>query len=299
MWVQKVGAGVQALAYSPDGRFLYSADRGDCITRWDLAERRGSHLFLVWHESMYGLFFAAGGRFLVTRSPTPVVWEVAEQRIVAQIAVEWPAPCSMRAHPIDGTILLLNSGRGSGMQTWDPGTRDFGPAPTGWPDLGPLEAFDVSPDGATAALLGRDTRGVVLVDEAGGRMRAVSTSLRVDWGHSRVDWVRFSPDGKVLAVADGVGFGLHDLTGDRFLQVDGAARTGPVPIFAFHPTAPVFAALNRERLLTLFHRETGQPIRSFDFALGRKVECVAFAPDGLTCAVGGSNKQFAVFDVDL
>ena len=32
---------------------------------------------------------------------------------------------------------------------------------------------------------------------------------------------------------------------------------------------------------------------------GGGVDAVAFAPDGLTRAVGGSNKQFAVFDVDM
>jgi hypothetical protein len=29
------------------------------------------------------------------------------------------------------------------------------------------------------------------------------------------------------------------------------------------------------------------------------VNCFAFAPDGLTCAVGGSGRQFVVFDVDV
>jgi WD40 repeat protein len=84
-------------------------------------------------------------------------------------------------------------------------------------------------------------------------------------------------------------------------------RAGPVDIdnrhgeraFAFHPTAPVFVAIDRSKNLTLFSAETGAPIRSLDFALGRNVNCAAFSPDGLTCAVGGSNKQFAVFDVDL
>ena len=69
--------------------------------------------------------------------------------------------------------------------------------------------------------------------------------------------------------------------------------------FAFHPTAPVFIAINRDKHLTFFGTETGEALRSLDFALGRYVQCVAFSPDGLTCAVGGSNKQFAVFDVDL
>ena len=70
-------------------------------------------------------------------------------------------------------------------------------------------------------------------------------------------------------------------------------------VLAFHPTAPLFASLNPNKELTLFSLETGAPVRSLDFALGRFVQCVAFAPDGLTCAVGGSNRQFAVFDVDV
>src|SRR5207253_264528 len=70
------------------------------------------------------------------------------------------------------------------------------------------------------------------------------------------------------------------------------------PCFTFHPTAPLFTGLNPDKVLTLFSSETGEPIRSLDFALGKRVTCVAFAPDGLTCAVGGSNRQFAVFDVE-
>jgi hypothetical protein len=40
-------------------------------------------------------------------------------------------------------------------------------------------------------------------------------------------------------------------------------------------------------------------VRSFDFEQGSRVRCACFAPDGLTCAVGGSNGRFTVFDVDL
>jgi WD40 repeat protein len=70
-------------------------------------------------------------------------------------------------------------------------------------------------------------------------------------------------------------------------------------LFAFNPTLPVFVGLNAKKVLTLFSTGTGEPIRSLDFALGKKVKCVCFSPDGLTCAVGGSNKQFAIFDIDV
>ena len=38
-------------------------------------------------------------------------------------------------------------------------------------------------------------------------------------------------------------------------------------------------------------------IRSFNWNLG-KVRCVVFAPDGMTCAAGGSSGQVVVWDVD-
>jgi hypothetical protein len=62
-------------------------------------------------------------------------------------------------------------------------------------------------------------------------------------------------------------------------------------------------------LLSLVSLETGEELRTLDFDAGKPppqqslrfspVTCAAFSPDGLTCAVGGSNKQFAVFDVDV
>ena len=45
--------------------------------------------------------------------------------------------------------------------------------------------------------------------------------------------------------------------------------------------------------------QTGQPARTLEHILPRYAQCVAFAPDGAKCVVGGSNKQFIAFDVDL
>jgi hypothetical protein len=82
------------------------------------------------------------------------------------------------------------------------------------------------------------------------------------------------------------------------VRVESVPSYAPWSIIAFHPTAPMFAAVKSRRELTLFRLDTGEIVRSFDFGIGF-VESVCFSPDGLTCAVGGSNKQFAVFDVDL
>jgi WD40 repeat protein len=60
----------------------------------------------------------------------------------------------------------------------------------------------------------------------------------------------------------------------------------------------MFAAVSVDRVLTYWSLETGEQIRTVDFALGRYAQCVTFSPDGSRCAVGGSNKQFIVFDVE-
>ncbi|HJZ60123.1 MAG TPA: hypothetical protein VKE74_34595 [Gemmataceae bacterium] len=113
---------------------------------------------------------------------------------------------------------------------------------------------------------------------------------------SRVDAIQFSPDGDTLVLFAGDRAQLWDVSSQSVCVGQIVCSHS---VFAFHPTAPVFASLNPDRVLTLFGLQTGQPIRSLDFALGRAVRCVAFAPDGLTCAVGGSNKKFVVFDVDV
>jgi WD40 repeat protein len=83
------------------------------------------------------------------------------------------------------------------------------------------------------------------------------------------------------------------------MRIESVPSYAPWSVIAFHPTAPVFAAMNARRELTLYRLDTGEAVRSFDFGIGWAINCIAFSPDGLTCAVGGSNKQFAVFDVDL
>jgi hypothetical protein len=111
---------------------------------------------------------------------------------------------------------------------------------------------------------------------------------------------RFSPDGRTLALLHlyPSWVGLWDVPG-RAIRVNKIVCSSDAAFLDFHPTAPVFTSLNPDGVLTLYSTETGEAIRSLDFALGKKVTCVRFSPDGLTCAVGGSNKQFAVFDVDV
>ena len=111
---------------------------------------------------------------------------------------------------------------------------------------------------------------------------------------------RFSPDGQtlVLFLLYPTGLALWDVASRtlRGSEIKYDPENGP---FAFNPASPLFAVRAVDGAFTVRRLSDGQPVRSLDIPIGKSIQCAAFAPDGLTCAIGGSNKQFAVFDVDL
>jgi WD40 repeat protein len=288
MWVQKLGGGgVIGLAYSPDGGTLYTTDGGGWLTAWDVAARAGKRLFRVRPNERYyaRAILMCGGRYAVIPVPgTARVWDTAAGELLPD-----PPPglyaktlCPAAARP---AVYYLNADR-TAIDAYDVTTgvaaRLF-PAPV---PSGVLFA-DVSPDGTAAVLLTADRQS--LLARADGTVTPLARPFDAAG--------RFSPDGRLLLWMT---FNRLQAWDAATLAVRGdAACHSPYTLCAFSPTAPVFAALNPARQLTLFGLDTGAPLRSLDFALGRHVQCAAFSPDGLTCAVGGSNKQFAVFDVDV
>jgi WD40 repeat protein len=293
MWIQKIpGGGVDGLAYSPDGRTLYVADRGGAVTAWDTAARTRRPLIPAAGYVRRLAPLAGGKHLLIGGYPHVLVWDVAAGAEVGRSAPAAP----FDALPVPGgdRVLSRPSDRLS-LVAWKPaapadGVTFAGPFPS------PVRAFDLSPDARTVAFAPDYSRTCALFDVAAGRVTAASAEFDsgLVWG------VRFAPDGRTLAVFSGrqVRLGDAHTLALRDWRLTVHNRFGEAA-FAFHPHAPAFVAIGLDGSLALYGAETGEPLRALDFALGRFVRCVAFAPDGLTCAVGGSNKQFAVFDVDI
>lgn len=296
MWVQKVpGGGVVALAFAPDGQTLYTADRAGWVTAWDPLTHDGRRLFQLAPDdrgSGVRLYALPDGALFTYAAATEsgVVWS-RDGRERSRV----PGRLVSRAIRLCGAQLYTRTERDDdAVGTWELVGARPGPTLSGWELLGRLRTFDLAPDGRTVALT--DTRGtVVLFDLDTKRERHRFEPVLGAW---HLEAARFTPDGETLLL----------VAGPRVQFWDIAAR-GPVaevvlghwPHFerGCSPTAPLFAALDRAGALTVYRTPTGEPVRSLDFALGAQVLCAAFAPDGLTCAVGGSNKQLAVFDVDL
>lgn len=285
MWVQRVGGGVDHVAYSADGRTLYTHDGGAWVYAWDVAARTRRKLFKFDFNdqgSVYG-FFVVGDYLIVAPSGYTRAWDLSAGAWHTALP-EHPGYGHGDPGPTGLAVQFVRKDR-KGVDTYDVPTGRLVSALDAPPELGPLYVFAVAPNG-----------DAVMVDTAAKsalvRTDGTSVVLPPYYGSS----IRFSPDGKALLwTHDGVSIWNP---ADLSVRVEKIPCHSPHSALAFHPTLPVFAARNDDRNLVLFSLETGETLRTLDLGIGF-VECIAFSPDGLTCAVGGRTKQFAVFDVDI
>jgi WD40 repeat protein len=308
MWIQKVpGGGVAGLSYAPDGRTLYSLDAGGWATAWDVASHVGRRLAKLDHQT-FGIAHAfaalADGRRVVVLANFVAVCDATSpndpERVSPPEMVLWS---NGRVRP-DGRVYSLDI-VGRRIVGWDLTTGTLEPGRGVPRGVAFIRQFDLAPDGRWVAVAFRPRASSWKADE---------TAAIFEWGKGPdlrnpvpVTGVgapyafRFSPDGRTLAVATDP----HKPQLALWDVADRRPRVAHVPCaladdtFAFNPVFPLFAALGPDSALALWRLETGEQVRALDFMLGRYVRCVTFSPDGLTCAVGGSNKQFAVFDVDV
>lgn len=106
--------------------------------------------------------------------------------------------------------------------------------------------------------------------------------------------LRFAPDGRLLAL-DGQALALWDFERGEWL--------GPLPSkprildAAYSPDGRVLAVSRRDGTVTFLEADTLAPRRTYDWKLG-PLYSVAFAPDGLTCAAGGTRRRVVVWDLE-
>src|SRR5262245_23499692 len=111
MWIQKVpGGGVSHLAYSPDGRLLYTLDNGGWLTAWDVATHAGLRIAHgQWSRAFFprGLYPLADGRLLIRTASFFLCDAASEPR-------NSPAPTGLGHHDYaqiraDGRVYYLGS----------------------------------------------------------------------------------------------------------------------------------------------------------------------------------------------
>jgi WD40 repeat protein len=286
MWIRRLAARVNALAYAPDGGTLYTLEGGR-LRAWDIASRAPTQLARLDHVSNSNTraMDFVGGRYLLIRTSGVLVWDLREGRMLPPDAIRGSGT-PVNPH---STELRFISKSGELVRSCDLLTGKARTLVRKVRGMSALRLFAFTPDDRKAVLMDDQYRKVLVTVADGKAVEFTPPPFLCVYD------VRFSQNGSALVWVSAQSIHARDVAD---LGGPGVSISCQPHFLALHPTAPICVTIHRNCRPTLFSLRTGEVIRTFDLNLGRWMMQVAFSPDGLTCAVAGT-AGFAVFDVDL
>ena len=276
------GGWINALAFSPQGRILASASRDATVRLWDVSEWLRPHphrLVKISGDSRRGW---TGYRL---EEPFVVAVRDRDGRGLGNVAVTFTVTeggGKLRERFGVETVATAAGGRAECFLTLgpDPGINRVEAAV---PGLGRV-TFEAAGIGIP----------VFAADDPQTRRVLDDGTIRLGKGRIglRDRSVAFSPDGRRLAVASGIGIWLYDAEGVGAPVLLHAA--GEVHSLAFFRNGTILAGVGPgDDGVVLWEAGTGREIA----ALGRGSRCLAISPDGTTLASGSAEGAVRLWDV--
>jgi WD40 repeat protein len=318
-----------AIAFSPDGRTVLTADQDQVARLFEAATGRLLGCLFRHPPGVAALAFTPDGQVVLAGGTDGIVrrWHVADGT-PAEPLLTHPGPITDLAVRSDGRAVLTG-GKDHTARLWDLATG----APLGLPFWHKDKVYAVAfrPDGRavltgskdrTARLWEAETSkplgpplshpGVVHdvafspdartvltgCDDGNARLWDIAHPETMDRGlaHDRpVNAAAFAPDGRELLLAE-EGGNIHRLDGDG-TTIRGLFRRGPaVGTIAFSPDGRTVLLGSRDRSVLLVRADTSAPL-GLPLLHREQVYAVTFSPDGRTALTGGEDRVARLWDV--
>jgi WD40 repeat protein len=278
--------GVQAVAYSPDGRWLAGAAADGRVILWDRQTRTSRPL--AGHRrgtTTVCFIFFRGAWCLVSSGEDQAVrvWDTGSGKMLRELEGAGRSVAASR----DGRRFAAVE-RGRVIRVWGADDLSRGPVVIDRPDIAELQinVVALSPDGRLLAAAGCDEWGARAwaLDGPGGPRELRRFEYPFAALKTKNIWsMTFSPDGRWLAAG-----------GQPVLwQVDGTAPARPLTgmadqyarALAFSPDGRRLAATGRSGQVWVWDTHRGLIVPTFRSSPGDTVG-IAFSPDGQWLAVG-------------
>jgi WD40 repeat protein len=295
---------ITAVALSPDGKFAFTAasDRqlldwkSPFITlrRWDA--RTGAELkvdTLDDTDHSFELIFSRDSKKLAFRRYQPLgsindfqIWNTADGSLAHKINGKWPWKMAFDFAGRQLSVIYLNGGfdlydadKGAQLRTFSD-------------NVNTTTAPAFSPDGKTvAAWRSRGHRGTLteggdihLFDAESGKERSKIAF------ESGVSDLRYTPDGRILAISSGDTIHLWDVGNDKILR--GIKAGAP---FAFSEDSKFLVTGDRYGAVEVWSVETGKRVGRREGHSDR-ISSVAFSPDGTRLITGSADGIAIIWD---